>query len=97
MTEAESRTEDLRGRAAALRVRAIESNRAIAEEFSALWRELNEVSKTEPNLRRIRDRVAGDISHLEKLELAFDVEWLDDAKHSHDKAAGGAAAADSAG
>ena len=85
MEAAQSRAAELREQATAVRVRAIETNRAIAEEMTSLLRELNALVGTEPELRRLRERIARDIALLEKLELALDTEWLDESKHARPK------------
>lgn len=83
MDEAENRSQELREQAAALRLRTLEANRAVIEELSAIWQELNGLTKAEPGLRRACERIARDIALLEKLDLAFDTEWLEEVKHSH--------------
>ncbi|MGB7963240.1 MAG: hypothetical protein WCF12_09840 [Propionicimonas sp.] len=83
MDEAENRSQELREQAAALRLRTMEANRAVVEELGAIWQELNGLAKADPGLRRACERIARDIALLEKLDLAFDTEWLDEAKHSH--------------
>ena len=83
MDEAENRSQELREQAAALRLRTMDANRAVIEELSAIWQELNGLAKAEPGLRRACERIARDIALLEKLDLAFDTEWLEEVKHSH--------------
>lgn len=80
MDEPTSRADELRAQAAQLRVRAIEANRAMIAELSGIWHELNELAPGRPDVRRACDRIAADIARLEKLDLAFDTEWLAEAK-----------------
>nr|WP_300151391.1 hypothetical protein [Propionicimonas sp.] len=83
MDEPNGRVAELREQAAQARVRAIESNKLLIAELTGIWRELNELAAGRPEVRRIRDRVAGDIARLEKLDLAFDTEWLAEVKGVH--------------
>ena len=93
MNEAENRSQELRAQAAALRLRTLETNRVVVEELTAIWQELNSLAKAQPGLRRACERIAGDIALIEKLDLAFDTEWLDEAKHSHTARKAGAGTA----
>ncbi len=77
-----SRVSELREQASAVRVRAIDSNRVLIEELSAIWRELNELAPGRPEVRRLCDQVSGDIARLEKLDLAFDTEWVAEIKRA---------------
>jgi hypothetical protein len=80
MDEPNGRIAELRGQAAQVRVRAIESNKLLIEELAGIWHELNELAAGRPEVRRTCDRIAGDIARLEKLDLAFDAEWLAEVK-----------------
>lgn len=93
MNEAENRSQELRAQAAALRLRTLETNRVVVEELTAIWQELNSLAKAQPGLRRACERIARDIALIEKLDLAFDTEWLDEAKHSHASPKAGAGSA----
>jgi uncharacterized coiled-coil DUF342 family protein len=83
MDELTSRLQELREQAAQVRVRALDTNRALIAELSGIWRELNELARVRPEARRSCDRVAADIARLEKLDLALDTEWLAEVKQSH--------------
>ncbi|MFT4110636.1 hypothetical protein [Propionicimonas sp.] len=70
----------LREQVAQVRVRAIETNRALIVELTGLWRELNQRDDGSEDARQLREEVAADIARLEKLDLAFDTEWLAEAR-----------------
>lgn len=78
-----SRIEELREQASSVRIRAIDANKILIEELSAVWRELNELANGRPEVRRLCDEVSGDIARLEKLDLAFDTEWAAEVKRTH--------------
>lgn len=78
----ESRARELRERATALRLEAMETTHAIADELAGVWQELNAMAKDQPELREACKRIAGDIAQLEKLDFTFDVEWLVESKQS---------------
>lgn len=80
MDEPSDRIAQLREQAAQVRVRAIESNKLLIAELAGIWHELNELAAGRPEVRKVCDRVAGDIARLEKLDLAFDTEWLAEVK-----------------
>ena len=82
MDESNDLLEELRAQAGRLRVRAIESNQALIAELQEVWHALNELAPADPQARLIRDHVAADIARLEKLDLAFDTEWLAEAKQA---------------
>ena len=82
MDEPNSRVEELTAQAVQLRVDAIEANRALITQLRALWHELNGHASGRPDVRRTCDEVAADIARLEKLDLAFDTEWLAEAKRA---------------
>lgn len=82
MDEPNARVEELTEQAVQLRVDAIEANRALIARMQAVWHELNEFASGRPDVRRTCDEVAADIARLEKLDLAFDTEWLADAKRA---------------
>lgn len=63
-----------------VRVRAIEANKALIAELSEIWNELNQLAAGQPEVRKACEQIAGDIARLEKLDLAFDTEWLAEAK-----------------
>ena len=96
MDEPNDRIEELRAQAAQLRVGAIDANRVMIAELRVIWHELNELAPGSSDVRQIRDHVAADIARLEKLDLAFDTEWLAEAKRARPEptlAAGGRAIA----
>ncbi len=72
----EPRVSELREQASQVRIRAIDANRALIDELSGIWRELNEFASGRPDVRRLADQISGDIARLEKLDLAFDTEWI---------------------
>lgn len=76
----EERFEELRAQASDLRVRAIEANQALIAELQQVWRGLNQFASGSAEVRRVRDQVAADIARLEKIDLAFDAEWLADVR-----------------
>lgn len=80
VTMEEDRFEELRAQAADLRVRAIEGNQALIAELQQVWRGLNQLASGSAEVRRVRDQVAADIARLEKIDLAFDAEWLADVR-----------------
>jgi hypothetical protein len=82
MDETRDRVAELREQAGNIRVRAIEANRGLIAELTAVWKELNGLADGRPEVRKVRERVAGDIARLEKLDLAFDTEWLAEAKRA---------------
>ena len=77
------RVAELREQASQLRVRAIEANQSLIAELETLWHELNSLAAGRPDVRRTCELVAADIARLEKLDLAFDTEWLAEAKRNH--------------
>lgn len=66
-----------------VRVRAIEANKRLIAELEAIWRELNELAGSQPDVRKTCKQIAADIARLEKLDLAFDTEWLAETKRLH--------------
>ncbi len=82
MDETRDRVTELREQAGDLRVRAIEANKDLIEELTAVWNELNGLVAGRPEVRKLCEQVAGDIARLEKLDLAFDTEWLAEAKRA---------------
>lgn len=82
MDEPNDRVAELREQASQVRVRAIETNKALIEELAGVWRELNALAPGRTEVRRVCDQIAGDIARLEKLDLAFDTEWLAEAKRA---------------
>jgi hypothetical protein len=82
MDETRDRVAELREQAGNIRVRAIEANRGLITELAAVWNELNGLAAGRPEVRKVCERVAGDIARLEKLDLAFDTEWLAEAKRA---------------
>jgi hypothetical protein len=82
MDEPISRIEELTEQAAQARIRVIEANRTLIAELSGIWRELNELGGSRPEVRRTCERIAADIARLEKLDLVFDTEWLAEAKRA---------------
>ena len=82
MDEPSDRVVELTGQASALRLRAIEANERLVAEFQEIWRELNQLAALRPEARKVCDHIAADIARLEKLDLAFDTERLDEAKRS---------------
>jgi hypothetical protein len=82
MDETRDRVAELREQAGNIRVRAIEANRGLIAELAAVWNELNGLAAGRPEVRKFCERVAGDIARLEKLDLAFDTEWLAEAKRA---------------
>lgn len=87
MADAENRVAELERAAAQVRVRSLEFNRGLVEELTGIWNELNTHATDNPEVRDICDIVAGDIAQLEKLDLAFDTEWLAQSKRDHAAAA----------
>ncbi|HEY3407385.1 MAG TPA: hypothetical protein VGK53_04350 [Propionicimonas sp.] len=82
MDESRDRVAELREQAGNIRVRAIEANRGLIAELAAVWNELNGLAAGRPEVRKVCERVAADIARLEKLDLAFDTEWLAEAKRA---------------
>ena len=82
MDESSGRIEELREQAAQVRVRAIEANKVLVAELAGIWHELNELAPGRPHVRKICEQIASDIARLEKLHLAFDTEWLAEAKRA---------------
>lgn len=82
MDDLNPRVEELRNQAAQVRIRAIETNEALIAELTGIWTELNELAGTRTELRKVCERIAGDIARLERLDLAFDTEWLEEAKRA---------------
>lgn len=83
MDEPDGRVDELREQAAQVRVRAIDANKVLIGELTAIWRELNELAPGRPEVRKLREQVAADIARLEKLDLVFDTEWLAEARRIH--------------
>ena len=83
MDESSDRVAELIGRATQVRVRAIAANKALIEELTGVWDELNELASGRPDVRRTCTQIADDIARLQKLNLAFDTEWLAEAKRVH--------------
>lgn len=86
MEEPAARLGELQDRVAQARQRAVEANRELIVQFEGLWRELSELSKDFEDARPLTEEVSGDIARLEKLDLAFDTEWLADAKRARRQA-----------
>ncbi|MCC6496843.1 MAG: hypothetical protein IT193_11385 [Propionibacteriaceae bacterium] len=82
MDEPSDRIGELREQATQVRVRAIEANKVLIAELSRIWQELNELATGRPDVRKICTQIAGDIARLEKVDLAFDTEWLAEAKRA---------------
>ncbi|HEY3339450.1 MAG TPA: hypothetical protein VGK18_13180 [Propionicimonas sp.] len=82
MDETRDRVAELREQAGTIRVRAIEANKGLIAELTAVWKELNALAGGRPEVRKLCEHVAGDIARLEKLDLAFDTEWLAEAKRA---------------
>jgi len=82
MDETKDRVAELREQAGSLRVRAIEANKGLIAELTAVWNELNGLADGRPEVRKACEHVAADIARLEKLDLAFDTEWLAEAKRA---------------
>ena len=82
MDETRDRVTELREQAGNLRVRAIEANKGLIAELTAVWKELNGLADGRPEVRKLCEQVAGDIARLEKVDLAFDTEWLAEAKRA---------------
>lgn len=82
MDEPVGRVEELREQAATLRVGAIEANKRLIAELAAIWHELNGLAGGRPDVRKLCEQIAADIARLEKLDLAFDTEWLAEAKRA---------------
>ncbi len=82
MDEPSDRIGELREQATQVRVRAIEANKVLIAELSRIWQELNELAAGRPEVRKICTQIAGDIARLEKVDLAFDTEWLAEAKRA---------------
>lgn len=76
MDETRDRVAELREQAGNLRVRAIEANNELIAELTGVWNELNALANGRPDVRKLCEQVAGDIARLEKLDLAFETEWL---------------------
>ena len=76
MDETRDRVAELREQAGNLRVRAIEANNELIAELTGIWNELNAIASGRPDVRKLCEQVAGDIARLEKLDLAFETEWL---------------------
>ena len=83
MDEPSGRIAELKEQAVQARVRAIEANKALIAELVGIWNELNDLAGGQPEVRRTCELVAADIARLEKLDLAFDTEWLAEAKRAH--------------
>ncbi len=86
MEEPAAQLGELQERVAQARQRAVEANRELIVQFEALWRELSELSQNYEDARPLCEEVSGDIARLEKLDLAFDTEWLADAKRARRQA-----------
>lgn len=86
MEEPAARLGELQERVAQARQRAVEANRELIVQFEGLWRELSELTKNFEDARPLTEEVSGDIARLEKLDLAFDTEWLADAKRARRQA-----------
>ena len=80
MYEPSDRVGELKTQAADARVRVIESNKLVIAELSRIWHDLNEAAASQAEVRKVCEHVAADIARLEKLNLAFDTEWLAEAK-----------------
>lgn len=83
MDEPNGRVDELREQAGQLRVRAIEANKTLIAELADIWHELNELAAGRPDVRKTCEQIAADIARLEKLDLAFDTEWLAETKRLH--------------
>lgn len=86
MEEPAARLGELQERVAQARQRAVEANRELIVQFEGLWRELSELTQSFEDARPLTEEVSGDIARLEKLDLAFDTEWLADAKRARRQA-----------
>jgi hypothetical protein len=82
MDEPSDRVAELTGQATQVRVRAIEANKGLIAELSGIWHELNDLATGRPEVRRTCTQIADDIARLQKLDLAFDTEWLAEAKRA---------------
>jgi hypothetical protein len=82
MDESSGRVDELREQAVQVRVRAIEANKGLIAELVDIWHELNELATSRPDVRKLCEQIAADIARLEKLDLAFDTEWLAEAKRA---------------
>ena len=82
MEETRDRFAELREQAGNIRVEAIEANQALIAKLTELWNELNGLAAGLPEARKLREQVAGDIARLEKLDLAFETEWLAEARRA---------------
>jgi SepF-like predicted cell division protein (DUF552 family) len=82
MEEAKDRFAELREQAGNIRVEAIEANQALIAKLTEVWNELNGLAAGLPEARKLREQIAGDIARLEKLDLAFETEWLAEARRA---------------
>ncbi len=82
MEEARDRFAELREQAGNIRVEAIEANQALIAKLTEVWNELNGLAAGLPEARKLREQIAGDIARLEKLDLAFETEWLAEARRA---------------
>lgn len=83
MDDVETRVSQLERQATELRIRTLEANRALVDEFTALWNEMNALAVDRPEVRALCDGVAADIARIEKLDIALDTEWLAESKREH--------------
>jgi len=60
----------------------IEANKAVIAELTGIWHELNELAAGQADVRRTCTQIADDIARLQKVDLAFDTEWLAEAKRA---------------
>lgn len=79
MDESGRRVDELRTAAEQAWGRAIEVNLDLIREFEGIWRDLNALAAGQPDVRALCDRIAADIARLEKVNLAFDTDWLHEA------------------
>ncbi len=86
MEDVESVIARLERQADEIRIRAIETNKALVAEMSQLWHELNEHAEGRPEVRHKADLVAADIARLEKLDFELDNAWLAESQREHEEA-----------
>lgn len=80
MDEIRDRVAGLREQAGNIRVRAIEVNDGLIAELTGIWNELNALAAGRSDVRKLCEQIAADIARLEKVDLAFETEWLADVR-----------------